>query len=381
MSDQSRTQILAAIWSLVREYGATVPAVERQSALLELDGVVAEAAAFDGTVSSLGEVAGAVILRLEQAADSLEVDYASHNVPNRSKAARAALGLASGLGNRPLKAVKGRKGRAESIAEWLDQDKASLEKQRQDGTSPLGELVEGLAEAMFKREIAERLSEKRLSQRTRRHPLESAMQINWLTRFESYYKLWTAASGVRHDLEQALSYRACNEDGTAALFTRKSLYFYAQYLAELNRFQDEYGGLWIFPNTKTEDALADSTWLIRKPIPLGEVAESIIRLTYEQTPAMAFFMHATFAKPYLGEIIELWSRWVQSCSCADLDGDPRDDCDVHRTIGWIKLYMDGLDAQWDFLIDWYALPRPGSVIDPVKIDRGDFPTPPDSSLT
>jgi hypothetical protein len=128
MSDQSRTEIVASIWSLVYGLGATVPAVEQQPALMELDGVAAEAAGFDGTASSLGEVAGAVILRLEEAADSLEVDHASQNVPNRAKAARAALALASGLSNRPLKAVKGRRGRAESIAEWLDQDKASIEK-------------------------------------------------------------------------------------------------------------------------------------------------------------------------------------------------------------------------------------------------------------
>jgi hypothetical protein len=245
---------------------------------------------------------------------------------------------------------------------------------------PLGELVDGIAEALFKREIAERLSEKRLSQRARRHPLESAMQIDWLARFETYYKLWTPASGMRHDLEQALSYLQRGDDGTAEQFTRKSLYFCAKYLVALTHFEDEYGGLWIFPNTKTENALADSTWLIRRPIPLGEVAESMLRLAFERTPDMALFMHATFTDSYLSDLVDVWRKWVRTCSCPE-EGDPSEECDVHRTITWIKLYMDGLDAQWDFLIDWYALPRPGSVIDPVKIDKGAFPAPPDSGLT
>ena len=206
------------------------------------------------------------------------------------------------------------------------------------------------------------------------------MQIDWLARFEFYYKMWSAASGIRHDLQLALHHLRKAEAADAELFTRKSLYYYAEYLTQLARFQTDYGGLWILPNTTTENAIADACWLIRKPVPLSELDESLLRSTLTKYPELALFMHATFAMPYLQPIVRAWRNWIRACQCAR-PRHPRKDCEVHQTLSWITLYMDALDEQWDFLADWYQRPRPGTVVDPLKIAEGAFPLPPSSKLT
>jgi len=206
------------------------------------------------------------------------------------------------------------------------------------------------------------------------------MNIDWLARFEFYYKMWSAASGLRHDLELGLDHFRKGETVDAEMFIRKSFYYYARYLTELECFQTEYGGLWILPNTKTEDAIADSTWCIRKPTPLSEIEDSILRLTFTRHPELALFMHATFVEPYLQPIMHVWRDWVHACKCA-YSKNPHTDCKVHETITWAAFYMDGLEEQWDFLADWYQLPRPGTMIEPLKLAKGALPTPPNSELT
>lgn len=377
MSEELETRIRDALWSLVHDVGATIPAIRLQPDLMTLDCAIAYASADSRATVSPEDVAVTVAHFLEEIADSLEQEPNATTIPNKAKAARAALGLKAELHGRPFRGIKGREGRQRAIAEWLDVDKGRLETKHTDGTSPLGDMIDPIAAFLTQREVDYRVNERHRAQRARRPPLESAMRVEWLGRFERYFKMWGPISGLRYDLEMALHYLQRDESIEAETFIRKSLFYYARYLVELERFVTQHGGLWVLPDTRTEDAIADSTWFIRRPIPSGEVNDSILSMTYARAPELALFMHATYASQHLQPVLRTWREWIHSCRCRR-PKCPRQDCDVHATIEWCRFYMDALEAQWDFLADWYDLPRPGTKIDPVKQARSNHPVFPPS---
>lgn len=372
---QLKAQISEAIKRLAEDRGATIGAVVAQADLMALECVVAEATASDRLVATLEEVAAIVVLFLGEAADSLEEHPEAPTSPNRSMAARVALGLGEGTQGKPLRGKRGNEGRIAALARWLGYQPASLFHSRSDGRSVFDALVDDIAEHLFRREVEHLVNVRRLAQRARRPPLESAMRVEWLARFERYYRIWASISGLRHDLEMALDSLQAGDHGDEELFIRKSLYFYARYLTELEDFVSQSGGLWVLPDTRTEDAIADSMWYLRKPIPCGEVNESILRLSFASSSELVLFMHLTYSSEHLQPILKIWRDWVASCHCMN-PNRPRKDCDVHATIAWACFYMDALDQQWDFLADWYDLPRPGSTVDPVKQARRGYPALP-----
>jgi hypothetical protein len=375
MSGELKAEIPAALWSLVDGVGATIAAIEAQPALMALESVVAEADGAHGSAAPREVIAGVVAQFLEDAADSLEANPDAHTIPNEAKAAHAALNLKAGLQGKPYTGVKKRPGRADHIARWLGYQAPSLKKMRKDGTSPLGVVIDGMVEQLVRREVDYLVDARRRTQRARRPPLESAMRVEWLDRFERYFKIWAPISGLRHDLDIALDARQHGDTAEADLFIRKSLYHHAGFLTELKSFVSQHGGLWIFPDTRSEDDIADSSWFIREPIRLGEINESILRTTLANAPEVTLFMHATYTDRHLQPILDVWQKWIQSCQCSRLNR-PRNDCRVHATIRWASFYMDAVEAQWDFLADWYDLPRPGTKIDPVSQRKRGLPVLP-----
>ncbi len=368
MSEPLRSRIADAIYSLATGPGATFEAVSEQPDLMTLECVVADATGDGRSAASGDEVASVVIRFLEEAADSLTQEPGSTMVPNPAKAARAALGLKPELLGKPYQAVKGRKGRQQVIAEWLDVARESVENPRQDGTSPLSDVLGPVSQHLTRREVDYRVEVRRRAQRARRAPLESAMRVEWLGRFELYFKIWAPLGGLRHDLGMSLHHRRRDERDDAGWFANKALYYYAVFLVELQQFVARQGGLWVLPDTRTEDAIADTMWFIRRPIPLTEVDESTLRISFSRTPEMAPFLHEALKQDDLVPIVASWTDWVGSCSCKRLT-HPRKDCRVHATIAWARFYMDALEAQWDFLADWYDLPRPGTTVDPLDYAR------------
>ncbi len=375
MSEQLRPALSAAIQRLAEGTGATISAVTRESDLMTLGCVVAEASDHGRNMAPLDVVAGVVALFLEEAADSLEEQPHAGTEPNRAAAARAALGLEPGTQGRPLRGRRGQTGRVGTIARWLSYEPGSLFKPRLDGRSTFQALLDDVAEHLMRREVEHRIAEQRLAQQARRPPLESAMKVDWLGRFERYYALWAFVSGLRGDIEMALANRAeCPAD--AEYFMRKSLYYYARFVTELDIFIRQHGGLWVLPDSAAEDTIADAMWLIRKPTPLTELDDSILRMTVTAMPEAAVFFDATYREPSLTRQVETWSAWISSCSC-EADGSPDPDCGVHQTLGWARAFMDTLDAQWDLLADWYELPRRGSAVDPANLTDVAPPEPPE----
>lgn len=376
MSEELLARVSSAVSALVKGPGATLEAVGEQSALVTLECVIAEATGGGREAATLDQTATVVITFLEEAADSLEQEPAGTIVPNEAKAARAALSLKPELVNRPYQAVRGRRGRQGTVAEWLDIAKESLELERTDGSTPLNDLLHPIAQHLVRRENTYLIERRRIAQRAHRPPLESAMRVEWLGRFERYFTIWASLSGLRHDLELGIHHHTRGELGDADWFIRKSLYYYARFLSDLSHFVSQHGGLWILPDTRTEDAIADSMWYVRKPMPSTEVSDSILLICFTATRDLAPFLHDTFVNRSLQPILAVWHEWVVSCRC-QRPKKPRKDCAVHCTIEWARFYMDALEKQWDFLADWYDLPRPGTTVDPVRqARRGHLTFPP-----
>lgn len=361
MSGQLRQGIELAVAALAEGKGATIDAVASQDALMSLDCVTS---VVDGDRGSIVEaVAGAAALMLEEAADSLDEHPSGSSVPNRAKAARAALGVYPGTQGRLLRGRRGSPGRLPVIARWLAYEPDSLFRTRQDGRSPFGALVDDVSEYVVRREIAHRVTERRLANQARRPPLESAMRVDWLPRFERYYIIWSYIIGVRYDLGLALSYSREGDSAETDYFTRKSLWYYACFVNELEKFTQELGGLWIMPNPKAEQIIADAVWMLREPSPLNELDESILRISLNGLTEMALFVQATHTDQALRRIYDGWLAWIASCKCAK-PKKPRKDCSLHQCIHWCASFVDNLNEQWDSLADWYDVPRPESVVVP-----------------
>jgi hypothetical protein len=375
MSEQLKAGIAAAIQALAEDRGAMIEAVAAHADLMALGCVVAQASDNGHEVPALDLVAGVVVLLLEEAADSLEEEPEARSTPNRAAAARATLGLYPGTQGKPLRGRRGSPGRLRTIAEWLGYQPDSLFNPRQDGRSPFGALIEDMAEYVVRREVAYLVNERRLAQQARRPPLESAMRVDWLHRFERYYAMWSYIAGIRYDVELAVtSYR----DDNAAdpdYFVRKSLWYYGCFARELEDFTRDRGGLWVLPDPKAEQIIADAVWMLRKPTPLTELDESILRLAITGFDEMATFTQATNTDTALRRLIDLWRTWIESCECSD-PKRPRKDCSVHQCTSWAAAFMDALNQQWDLLTDWYDVPRPQSVVDPPELARTSIPLPP-----
>jgi hypothetical protein len=351
MSDELRAAIGVALRALSDGEGATIKAIRAQRVLVTLECAIAEATGGGRTSAQLDEISAAVVRFLGEAADALEGDptdspaqkAATAAVPNYAKAARAALGLKPELSGRPWEAARGRPGRQIQTAEWLGKDKENLDKPRADGSTPRGELLERVTEQLAQRDSLFTAETRRLAQRARRPPLESAMRVEWLSRFERYYKIWGSLAGLRNDLEMGIHHQQRQEVSDADWFIRKSLYYYASFLADLRQFTSQHGGLWVLPDTRTEDAIADAMWFVRKPMPSTEVSDSILQICFAGAAEIAPFMHETFANRTLHVIVADWHQWVISCRCKR-PRQPRKDCGVHCSIEWVRFYMEAVDS-------------------------------------
>jgi len=362
MSKQLQTAIVDAVRALAEDRGAIVAAVASQAELMTLDCVVAEASDRGRTTPPLDVVAGVVVLFLEEAADSLEEHPHAGTEPNRAAGARAALGLEPGTQGMPLRGRRGQTGRVGTIARWLAYAPPSLFKARQDGRSPFDALIDDVAEHLLRREVAFRVGEQRLAQRARRPPLESAMRVDWLARFERYYRIWSYVAGVRNDVAVGLAQLRTDTPTEADYFVRKSLYYQACFLTELEGFIRERGGLWVLPDPTAEQALADAVWIIRDSTSLTEIDESILRLAVGGWGEIATFVQATHTDAALQGLVETWRDWIGACRCEDLER-PDSGCAPHQCLHWAATFMSALDTQWDLLTDWYEIPRPRSAVD------------------
>lgn len=342
-----------ALWSLVQPT-ASIDAIAKLPVLPRLNHVVAYATEDGLRDASVDQLAGAFrALLVDQHAPTLAEEPTSANPPNQAKAVLSLLGLAPGTGS--MSVTK----RKTKFADWMAMSLSTAKDGRGGKPTHFQRQVQLLADAVFAAEMQYELDKTRQRLRERRRPSDTALGVDWLARFEDYYRLWSALSGLVLDLRLALRDTRASHDADARHMMDQSLWFFVCFLAELDAFSRKRGGLWLLPTRRPADesALADSLWLISKASPFRRLEESELRVLYRNTDPREVSVFLPALERSASTLRRNWHTWVQTCTCRDVKhGNKR--CRVHQVIRQGALYNDLVDSYWDELADWYEFERP-----------------------
>jgi hypothetical protein len=224
MSGEMLDRVAGAIRTLIEDRGASLAALQLEAALMTLPSVVARASDHGRVQRGLDFTAAVARGLLEDAAASL--DHAdTGQLPNRTVAARRALALEVGSQGRPFRGRRNAAGRLASVADALGYVPESLNVLRLDGSTALGSLIQDLAEFIVVHEVSYLVEQERQAQARQRAPLDSAIQIDWLTRFEIYYAMWSSVNGLRNDIVHTIEHLRSDHTAEADLMARKALYY------------------------------------------------------------------------------------------------------------------------------------------------------------
>lgn len=236
----------------------------------------------------------------------------------------------------------------------------------------------------------EQHSRRSREQHDRREPAESAMAVEWLRRFEAYYRIWTPVSGLGNDLtayratliEQHRPYdrrfgtREPDDEGysqeeQAEGYARFALYHYSLFEWEVRQFVTRSGGLWLLSDPEAEQALSDAVNLIAFHSPWNERDQSYLRTLVAETPDQELhgFLERLGATELGRTTHEEWQEWVSTCNCewqVTVAGDKHlptssthegiaADCELHLMVSACGAYCDLVDADWRRIADWYRL--------------------------
>lgn len=227
--------------------------------------------------------------------------------------------------------------------------------------------------------IAARAMEQRL-------PTATRLAIDWLSRFQAYYAMWSPIIGTAVSIA---AYRATlleegrpydreptpeEPDGytqelQAQRYGWEALFFFAEYLAELRRFRTKFGGLWLLSSKAAESEVADASYLVHYRAPFNERQQSFLLLKYhEATGEIYAFCLLAEKDPNFIRLHEVWRRFLATCTCAWDAGQPPErghlhthrtvttideTCQPHQVVSAANDYCTIIDDEWDLIADWY----------------------------
>lgn len=226
----------------------------------------------------------------------------------------------------------------------------------------------------------------------RHDPVESAMAVEWLRRFEAYYRIWTPIYALAADLtayrmtliEAQRPYdrrhgtyapddQGYEQETQAEGYARFALYHYSLFEWERKRFIVGAGGLWLLSDGQAENAVRDAVNQISWHVtPYNERDQSSLRSLIAETPDQemhGFLERLTASEP--GRATEQeWQDWAANCSCSWAIGSTNDEeyfptsahhsgiqesCELHQLIAACGTYCDLIDQDWRQVADWYRL--------------------------
>lgn len=225
-----------------------------------------------------------------------------------------------------------------------------------------------------------------------RHPVESQIAVEWIERFEAYYRMWTPIYAIGSDLtayrstliedprpyDRRFGTRAPEDEGysqedQAEGYARFALYHYAKFLWELRRFSADSGGLWLLSNADVEVAVRDAVYRVGWHVqPFNERDDSYLRTVIDESPHQEMYTFLSrLADTDLGQDLHhQWQDWVATCQCTWDERDVPDDayfptsantptisseCQVHQVVESCALYCELVDKDWTKIADWYQL--------------------------
>lgn len=271
------------------------------------------------------------------------------------------LGLASGAALWPV----GR--RLAVAAELADVSPETFRKAR------LTELLDYLAELILGLCHTADLRQARTEMVERRHPADSRLAVQWVERFEVYYRVWTPVYALAAELEAALevythepaehlpwdpeSHEPYDPVMQARGYARSALYWYARFQLELRRFMVSHGGLWLASDADVEEAISDAVYRIGWHNDLNDDDDSWLRrhLADSRREEIDHFTDVILAFPRGVRLHEQWQRFVHQG--VGVPESERDASQVWLTIAACHDYTRLIDEDWRRIADWY---RPGS---------------------
>lgn len=239
---------------------------------------------------------------------------------------------------------------------------------------PERELLGLVAEAILEQAHDARLRQAKVAMETRRHPADSRLAVQWVERFEAYYRIWTPVSGLAAAIEAAISHyqdeplphlpwdknseQAYDPVEYARSQAREALHFYVQFLLELKRFISKHGGLWLASDPDTEQAIADAVYRIGWHNDFFRDDEAWLRrqLASSGGEELDHFWGIVLAFPRGQALHSQWQRQIAMAADAHTD-EQRAASQPHLMMAACQDYLTLIDRQWDEIADWYHLPR------------------------
>lgn len=199
--------------------------------------------------------------------------------------------------------------------------------------------------------------------------------MQWVERFEAYYRIWTPVSGLAGDLRAAISFARDEPadhlpwdpdseevfipDDYVETYLTSALCHYARFQLERRRFVGRHGGLWLLSDAEVEQQVADAIYRIAWHNNLLEEDDAWLRrnLGDARHEEQDHFMRL-LASTKTGSMIHAkWQEYGRTCVCSDLEAGDGPQCQVHMAITACDDYMRLIDEGWVRIADWY---RPGS---------------------
>ena len=237
-------------------------------------------------------------------------------------------------------------------------------------------------------------------QRDVRTPIGSRLAVEWLSRFEAMYAIWTPLTGVGGDLTgfrstlletdrpwdrdsdpNAHDSDNPDDDGytqeiQAAGYVTDALYHFAVFLAALQDFEIRFGGLWLLPESQAETDISKAVHRAVLASPNNERDDSYLRRLLVKAPRRELHEFLSLMKDdKIGMAIhDEWQEWANTCKCESGHGARQgrelfptpinnagisDQCDMHMLISACNDFCLILDDGWDQIADWYHdAPKP-----------------------
>ena len=240
--------------------------------------------------------------------------------------------------------------------------------------------------------VADQRRREARTQLERRHPAESRLAVEWVERFEAYYRLWTPAYALAADLT---AYRSTlleadrpydrapgtsgpddpgyTQEEQAEGYARFALYRYATFELILHQFMTRYGGLWLLSSHAAEKTVEDSIYRIAWHIsPFNERDQSWLRSAAHDTRNQgAHGFLSVVANTETGQARHVeWQQWVATCGCTwPLDEAPEEEyfptsqsrtgidsaCQMHQVVSACENYCRTIEDEWSRIADWYHI--------------------------
>lgn len=191
--------------------------------------------------------------------------------------------------------------------------------------------------------------------------VDTRLNVDWLARHEAYRRIWTPVSAMRADLLVLLGFLR-NDAGHFELVDRvmNVLWRRAQFTRAIDRFVEDFGGLWLLSDPNKESQTAAAIRQVSVKTPGGENDDSWLRLQLAQATEgeLDAFADLIWQSEQGKEMVQLWLEWARACRCSlDPEASPRPTCDVHAWLEACEQYIVLIDEDFDLIADWYRETR------------------------